>query len=108
VPIRFAIRSTLSAAPDDVWRHVSSPEGVAYELRPIVKMTFPSHIVRLTPETVPMGERLCRSWILLGGVVPVDYDDVTLVELEPGRRFLERSRMATQRVWAGASEGPRP
>ena len=29
----------------------------------------------------------------------MDRTDVTIVELEPGRRFLERSAMATQQVW---------
>jgi len=62
-------------------------------------MTFPAAVAELTPETVRMGERVCRSWVLLFGVLPVDYDDVTLVELEPGRRFLERSPMLSQRFW---------
>ena len=44
---------------------------------------------------MPLG----RSWILLGGVLPVDYDDLCLAELEPGRRFLERSRTLAFRVW---------
>ena len=42
---------------------------------------------------------LGRSWILLGGLLPVDYDDLKLAELEPGRRFLERSRTLTFSVW---------
>ena len=46
-----------------------------------------------------VGERLCRSWILLFGVLPVDYDDITLVRLEEGRGFLERSKMLSQRRW---------
>jgi ligand-binding SRPBCC domain-containing protein len=29
----------------------------------------------------------------------VDYDDLVIVEIEPGRRFLERSSMATMKVW---------
>ena len=62
-------------------------------------MTFPAGVTALTPETVRIGERICRSWVLLFGFVPVDYDDVTLIELEPGRRFLERSSMLSQRFW---------
>ena len=30
---------------------------------------------------------------------PIDYDDLTIVELQPGRRFLERSRMMSSSVW---------
>ena len=32
-------------------------------------------------------------------MLPFEYDDITLVELEPGRRFLERSPMLSQRSW---------
>ena len=32
-------------------------------------------------------------------MLPVDYDDLCLAELEPGRRFLERSRTLTFAVW---------
>jgi hypothetical protein len=44
-------------------------------------------------------QRAFRSWIFALGVVPIDYDDLTFVELEWGRRFLERSPMLTQREW---------
>jgi len=45
------------------------------------------------------GQRLFRSRLLLFGIVPIDRTDLTLIELQPGRRFLERSPMATQRIW---------
>ena len=31
--------------------------------------------------------------------MPFDYDELTLVRLDPGRGFLERSRMLSQRLW---------
>jgi hypothetical protein len=40
-----------------------------------------------------------RSWLLFLGIVPIEYDDVVFEEVEPGRRFLERSALLTQRVW---------
>lgn len=61
-------------------------------------MTFPSGIKDLTAVSRP-GERLCRSWLLVAGVVPIDYDDLVFEEVEPGRRFLERSALFSQRVW---------
>ena len=61
-------------------------------------MTFPSGISDLTAAWRP-GERLFRSWLLVAGVLPIEYDDVTFEEVEPGRRFLERSSLLTQRVW---------
>ena len=45
------------------------------------------------------GQRLFRSWLLVGGLLPVDYDDVSFAEVEPGRRFLERSSLLSQSVW---------
>jgi hypothetical protein len=36
---------------------------------------------------------------MLFGLVPIEYDDFTLVELEPGRGFLEVSRLFTVRRW---------
>jgi len=48
---------------------------------------------------VEPGRRICRSWLLLLGVLPVDYDDITIVRLDPPRSFLERSRMLSQRHW---------
>ena len=37
--------------------------------------------------------------VFLFGVLPVDYDDLTLVRVEPGRGFLEQSSLLTQRRW---------
>jgi hypothetical protein len=61
-------------------------------------MTFPSGISDVTAAWLP-GKRLFRSWLLVAGVVPVEYDDVVFEAVEPGRRFLERSTLLTQRVW---------
>jgi ligand-binding SRPBCC domain-containing protein len=82
-----------------VWERISSFEGVNDELRPLMRMTAPPEVRRLDPDTVPIGERICRSWVLLFGFLPFDYDDLTLVRLDPGRGFHERSRMLSQRVW---------
>ena len=94
------LSSQLDEAPDAVWARVTSPEGVNHELRPLMRMTVPEGLEDgIVPDRVTLGEPLGRSWVLLFGLVPFDYDDITLVALEPGRRFLERSRMLTQRVW---------
>jgi hypothetical protein len=62
-------------------------------------MTMPAAVRGKTIDDVEVGASLGRSWILLGGLVPVDFDDLRLVELEPGRRFLERSRTLSFSVW---------
>jgi ligand-binding SRPBCC domain-containing protein len=91
--------SVLSATTDAVWDRVSTFEGINDELRPLMRLTAPARIRALEPEDVVLGERLFRSWVLLFGVLPIDYDDLTLVALEPGRGFHERSRMMSMSVW---------
>ena len=91
--------TALSAPAATVWERVATFEGVNDELRPLMRMTAPPHIRRLDASDVRIGERLCRSWMLLFGVVPVDYDDLTLVSIDPGRGFHERSSMLSMRVW---------
>jgi ligand-binding SRPBCC domain-containing protein len=94
----FSVSSRLSAPPEIVWVQAINPAGVNREFRPLLRMTFPPGISELTASWQP-GKCLFRSWLVLGGFLPVEYDDVTFVEVEPGRRFLERSSMLSQRVW---------
>ena len=91
--------STVAASAADVWDRIASFEGVNHELGPLLHMTAPREIRDIDPEQVPLGRRWFRSWILLFRVLPVDYDDLVIVEIEDGRRFLERSSMLTMRVW---------
>lgn len=94
----FELSSRLAAPADVVWAHATSMHGVNTELFPLVRMTHPRGLDSLAERRVPLGARAFRSWILLAGLVPIDYDDLTFIELEPGR-FLERSPMLTQRAW---------
>jgi ligand-binding SRPBCC domain-containing protein len=96
---RVEQRSRLEATPAAVWERVITPEGINHELMPLMRMTIPRGVDTLDPATVPLGERLFRSWVLLFGVIPFDYDDIGLVRFEPGRGFHERSTMLTQRLW---------
>jgi ligand-binding SRPBCC domain-containing protein len=91
--------SIVAAPPDVVWARVSTFEGVNDELLPLMRMTAPAHVRALDPSQVVLGERIFRSWVLLFGVIPIEYDDLTLIALEPGSGFHERSRMLSMRVW---------
>lgn len=99
---RFSYSSLLAAPAAEVWAHAMSPRGINHELWPLARMTFPAGKENFAEDFdrkfVP-GQRLFRSWIFIGGLLPLDYDDITLVEVEPGRRFLERSKMLSQRMW---------
>jgi hypothetical protein len=76
-----------------------TPEGINHELAPILRMSMPRGLDGMTIDDAPIGETIGRSWIFLFGFLPVDYDDLCLVELEPGRRFLERSSLLSMRTW---------
>jgi hypothetical protein len=95
----LSISSRLPFAPERVWSRVVTAEGINDELRPLLRMTMPPGLRGKTIDDVEVGVELGRSWILLGGLLPVDYDDLQLAELEPGRRFLERSRTIAFSVW---------
>jgi ligand-binding SRPBCC domain-containing protein len=95
----FSISTPLQASAQQVWAHASTFAGVNRELWPIAQMTFPPAMRRLTPEAIPLGRTAFRSWILLFGLVPVEFDDFMLVDLEPGRGFSEVSRMLGMREW---------
>lgn len=95
----FTVGSRLTAPRQAVWERISSMEGVNDELAPLIRMTYPPAVEQLTPDSVRLGERICRSWILLFGVLPFDYDDLVLVRIDDGYGFLERSTMLSQRLW---------
>jgi ligand-binding SRPBCC domain-containing protein len=94
-----SVSSRLDARADRVWDRIVTPAGINDELRPLLRMTVPRGVERLDPASIELGRPIGRSWVLLFGLVPFDYDDITLVRLEEGRGFLERSRMLSQRVW---------
>lgn len=91
--------SALGRAAADVWARAVTEEGINDELRPLLRMTMPRGLRGKTIDAIEAGEPLGWSLILLGGLLPVDYDDLCLAELGPGRRFLERSRTLAFTVW---------
>ncbi len=91
--------SVVGRPAAEVWDSAITEEGINAELAPILRMTMPPGLRGKTIDDVEVGVPLGRSWILLGRVLPVDYDDLCLVELEPGRRFLERSKTLSFAVW---------
>lgn len=94
----FRIASSLRADPAAVWERATSAEGINAELGPVLRMTVPRGLDSLDLRDLQPG-RLGRSWILLFGFVPFDYDDIGLTWIEAERGFLERSTMLSQRLW---------
>ncbi|HTO55332.1 MAG TPA: hypothetical protein VMR50_18250 [Myxococcota bacterium] len=92
-------RSELAAPPERVWAWIVSAAGIRRELRPLVKMTMPRGLRNLDDVNVELGKPLFRSWLLLFGLLPFDFSDLTLLRLDPGRGFLEESPMMSMRRW---------
>jgi hypothetical protein len=90
--------SRLRADSSSVWERAMSEEGINAELAPLLRMTVPRGIESLDLDTIEPGP-LGRSWVLLFGLVPIDYDEIGLERIDPGRGFLERSTMLSQRLW---------
>ena len=62
-------------------------------------MAMPRGAKDLTVDTVPVGTPVGRCWLRLFGIVPFDYDHLTIAELRPGRGFDEQSTMLSMRSW---------
>jgi hypothetical protein len=96
---QLRISSRLPAAPDAVWERIVTPAGINAELRPLLRMTIPAGAEDFGIDAVEPGRLIGRSWILLFGLIPFDYDDLRLERVDPGRGFRERSTMLSQRLW---------
>ena len=88
----FRVSSALRASPAEVWARAATIDGVNAELAPFARMTAPG-------DGVIRAGALGRCWILLGGVLPIDYDDLRLESVEPGRGFRERSTLGSCSAW---------
>jgi hypothetical protein len=91
--------SDLAAPAEEVWAAATDLVAINDELGPWMRMTAPRGRRTLSVDDVTPGRRLFRSWLLVLGVLPVDYDDLTITAIGPGHRFQERSRMMSASVW---------
>lgn len=98
--LSFKRSSLLQTSPERLWQHAGSMTGVNRELFPMAQMTVPGEFKDLHLSQATTGRPLFRSWILFLGLIPIDYDEITIVEIFPGGGFQERSKMATNRIWA--------
>jgi hypothetical protein len=73
--------------------------GVNAELAPWLRMTAPAGAATFRIEDAPVGQALFSSWLLLGGVLPIDRHHFRLAEVARGRGFLEDSTSWSQQRW---------
>ncbi|MGW0017629.1 hypothetical protein ACWDUD_04825 [Rhodococcus sp. NPDC003382] len=98
-PVIVEHESIVAADAPAVWARVTDPAGINDELAPLLAMRMPRGVRGIGVDRVPVGVPLGTAPLLLFGVLPIEYDALTIVELEPGRRFHEKSTMATMRRW---------
>ena len=91
--------SHLPAPAFEVWGRIVTFEGINDELRPWLTMSPPHHLTGASLDHAPVGVPLGRAWLRAFGVLPFEWDNLTLAEVEPGRRFHELSSMITARRW---------
>jgi ligand-binding SRPBCC domain-containing protein len=99
MPMSFQKTSLIRGSADEVWSRVTDPRGINYELFPLLRMTVPRALKGKRLDDVELRKRICRSWFLLFGFIPFDYDDLVITERESGRRFRETSSMFSIREW---------
>ena len=92
-------QSIVDSPADQVWARVVTPEGINDELRPWMTMSMPRGAESSTVDNVPVGTPIGRCWLRLFGLVPFDYDYLTIAELQPGQGFHEESTMLSMRLW---------
>lgn len=95
----FERRTTIPAPAAEVWSRVVTPEGINDEMRPWMTMSVPRGAEGIAIDNVEVGRPIGRAWLRLFGMLPYDYDHLTIAELEPGRRFREESTMMSMRRW---------
>lgn len=92
--------SEIDCPVEQVWQRITTQEGINDELAPYLKMTMPRHFRGRSIADVTPGTRIGRSFLLLFGIIPFGFDDITVARIEPGRMFREESTMTGMRVWA--------
>ncbi|MCK0177517.1 MULTISPECIES: hypothetical protein [Mycobacteriaceae] len=92
-------RAVVDAPVERVWQRIVTPDGINHELRPWLTMSMPRHARHLTVDSVAVGVPVGRCWLRLFGVLPFDYDLLTIAALRPGRGFDEQSTMLSMRSW---------
>ena len=95
----IVVGSILNTPAEDVWRVVSTLEGVNAELAPWIRMTSPPSYRGRSLEEAPVGALLFTSTLLFLGFVPFDRHQLALESVTRGQGFVERSSSWTERVW---------
>ncbi len=70
--VEIIIESHLQRSPLEVWKKISTLQGVNEELAPFVRMTASADQMKLPFTEAPIQQKLFTSVLLLFRVIPVD------------------------------------
>lgn len=97
--IHLKFETTVRASADQVWRRVSTMQGVNAELGPWLLMSHPAGKADLKTAGLPQNGFAFSSWLLLCGLLPIDRHHLGFDRILPDTGFDERSHSWTQKLW---------
>jgi hypothetical protein len=99
LPIRLEFSSRLAAPTDEVWKWITSWKSISTEILPYFRKMAPNSVTSIDDLNVVPGTPLFRSRMYLFGIIPTDHSDVTLLELDKCRGFVEQSPLGSMTLW---------
>lgn len=97
--MQLKFESELEESPENMWKWITSAEGINHELFPMLYMSSLGNFSTKKMDTMQLGIPITKSYLLLFGFLPVGYSELTLVELDIGERFSEHSKMSFMKFW---------
>lgn len=97
--VDLVYRSHLAAPADVVWARAMTLSGINAEAMPVFSMRTAPGVSGLADVDFEPGTMLFRADVLAFGLIRYDWTELTLIEFEPGRRFVERSPMGSMHSW---------
>jgi len=80
--------SELKASKSEVWKWMTSLEGISKEMSPLMVMTAPANVKSIESVVFEPGKPIFRSWLLLFKVLPFDYSNFTLERVDVDTGFV--------------------
>ena len=97
--IEILLESSVTTSPEEAWAWITSLKGISEEMHPYFRMTAPAGVTSINDIAVDPGKPLFRSRVFLFCILPIDYSDITLVEINKGTGFIEQSPMGSMKLW---------
>ena len=91
-------KSELCCSREKVWKGISTMKGVNKEFFPLLYMTSPDSNLQISSSLVGISP-LFRSWLLLFGIFPIEFDLISFIQVKEEEKFEEKSSMLLIKEW---------